>query len=234
MCSPVDSGSGASAREDGPADSLLITQAQAGNKAALGRLLQRHERRITNHCTLIVRDPEVARDMAQETMLKIMKGLAQFDGRSLFTTWATAILLNVCRSYHRAQKLRQHQSLDVSEAYGNDKDSDGSSRGSQTAGAVEPQPLSRIESAADQRRMRVALDLVNAEQRELLVLAHVHNHSYQEIGVVLAIPEGTVKSRLFRARAALQEQFERLESGSKGDGNWGTKGGGVSEVAAGL
>jgi len=235
--SPEASGGGADAPSGdlASADEQLVSRAKQGDQVALGQLLCKHLPRIYNHCKRIVRDPLLAEDLANDTVVKLIEGLPRFDGRAQFSTWMTTILLNVCRSHLRKEKVRRHSSLDAPSSFGKGSQ-DGTSFGANLPGQSELDPALRIRTDEDQRRLRDALDHLTEEQRELILLADFHEHSYEQIGALLHIAVGTVKSRLFRARQALADGFERpFNAASEGGSSLelaGGDGGGMGALEA--
>ena len=94
------------------ADGDLVTRARAGDRAALGRLLQTHERRIYNVCLRMVNQTEDAAELTQDTLMKAVQKLDGFRGDSRFGTWLTRVAMNGCLSHLRKRKLRQTRSLE--------------------------------------------------------------------------------------------------------------------------
>lgn len=192
-----------------PDDESLVRRAQQGaddGRAALEQLLLRHERRIYATCLRMVGDAESARDLTQDTFVRVIGAIGSFDGRAKFTTWMTRIAMNACISHQRRARLRRGPSLD-DHAVG----ADGSSAPKRDLLAgTEPTPIGRVELDEDLGRLAGAFRSLDAEQRAILVLRDVRGLDYREVAETLSIPVGTVKSRLFRARQALREAVEAL------------------------
>ncbi len=158
----------------------------------------------------MVHDRELASDLTQDTFVKLMKGIDSFDGRAKFTTWMTRIAMNVCLSKLRSEKLRRHASLDAPIAPNNDREPRGLGADlEQTSELSHPE---RVEAKEQKERVLAALRQLDPEQRAVLILADAQGLSYESIAATLGVAVGTVKSRLFRARAALKE---RTEAGSR-------------------
>ena len=183
-------------------DLPLIEAARRGDRNAWAALYERHLPRIMGTCMQMTRDREMAADLAQDTFVKIIRGIDKFDGRARFTTWITTIAMNVCRSKFRSEKLRRHASLDAP------------ARGRDAQAIPEPaQPRelgggSRVEANEDRDRVLAALSRLDPDQRAVLILADSQGLSYEHIAGTLGVAVGTVKSRLFRARMALRQQME--------------------------
>ncbi|MCA9312502.1 MAG: RNA polymerase sigma factor [Phycisphaerales bacterium] len=199
-------------------DLALVHAFRAGDQAALAELLERYQDRLFGVCLRMVNDGDLAQDMVQEAMVKIIHGLPQFSGRSKLSTWMIRVTMNVCLTWRRKQRLRRHASLDaVSSGTGGGAEA-GVALHASLADGREPGAEGRVEQMDARRRLKVGLSQIEPQQRAILILRDVQGFDYREIAAILAIPEGTVKSRLFRARVALREAMERLEgAGPAGD-----------------
>ncbi len=193
-------------------DRIRATKSGADRQAAWAELLQSHEDRIFATCLRMVRDYDTARDLTQDSMVKVIQGLDSFDNRARFSTWLTRVSMNVCISYMRKRKLRRHASLDAPMG-GESADTRGRSFSDALEAAPEPSGQDRVEHAEDRDMLLAALDSLDPDHRAVLVLRDGQDLDYQQIGDVLGVPIGTVKSRLFRARAALREVIEKQQSG---------------------
>ncbi len=188
-----------------------------GARTSWAELLTAYEDRLYAVCFRIVRNPEVARDLTQDAMVKVMHGFGSYDGRARLSTWMTRITMNVCLSYLRKQKLRRHASLDApSGGGGRFSGGGGREEGGMWNGlaqGTEPTAEDRVE--ADEARSLIlrAMADVDPEHRAVLVLRDMQGLDYQDIADTLEVPVGTVKSRLFRARQALRGVVERMGGG---------------------
>ena len=205
-------------------DALLVERARTGDREALGALLTGHEQMIFAVCLRTLGNRESARDMTQDAMVKAISALDSFDGRSRFSTWLTRIAINACLSHLRKQRLRKHASLDAPIGGAGDSGGRAGSAGQrigQTLPSGEPEPGSRIEADETLDCLDRAMARMDPEQRVLLSLRDVRGLDYSRIADALGVPVGTVKSRLFRARAALREAMEEAQADgdSVGDGH---------------
>jgi RNA polymerase sigma-70 factor, ECF subfamily len=170
-------------------DERLVRRFQEGSAEAFEVLVQRHGTRVYNLCFRIVGDPEEAADASQDTFLSALRKLNTFRGDSAFTTWLHRVAVNAC--YDSLRRKRRRPLLQIVR----DEDDD------------RPEPSLPSPDHADQVVFSVdvgrALMEVPEEFRVVLVLADVQDLPYDEIARVLEIPVGTVKSRVFRGRAAL-------------------------------
>lgn len=158
--------------------------AQKGDTAALDSLLRRHYDRLHALCRRLVGNPADAADACQEALVAIVKGLARFDGRSTFGTWAYRVTTNACLDELRRKRRRPEPGLPEGRA--------------EPASAVDD-----IEAATTRADLDVALRSLPSDQRAAIVLRDVCALSYQEIADILEIPPGTVRSRIARGRSAL-------------------------------
>jgi RNA polymerase sigma-70 factor (ECF subfamily) len=182
----------------------LVIEAQGGDQRALEDLLNKHADLVFAMCLRMCGNVEDARDLSQDVLVKAIEALQSFDGRAKFSTWITRIAMNHCLTHRRRQRLRSHTSLE-------------SPGTSQDASATLAQTLeqsselsgpSRVEQGEMQQVLRLAMQDLDPESRALLILRDVRDLDYAQISEVLDIPLGTVKSRLFRARATLRERIE--------------------------
>jgi len=205
---------------DGPApdhgaarDQQLVKAIVRGDTAAWSTLLARHQDRLYAVCLRMLGKPDLATDLCQEAMLKIIGGLHSYDGSAALTTWMTRIAMNVCLTHLRSEKIRRHLSLD--QAPGSPGTAGKSHSGPITSGAPSTSIGASLASgelsggervSQDEERERVAhaLSSLEPDQRAMLVLRDIRGLEYAQIAMVLGIAEGTVKSRLFRARASLR------------------------------
>lgn len=195
---------------DDEADRRLVQAIRAGDGSAWTTLIERYEVRIFSVCVRMVRDRELAADLTQDTFIKLIKGLDTFDDRAKLSTWVYRVAVNVCLSKLRSEKLRRHASLDAMASAGGREDSRRSGLGFEQA--REPGAETGIEQDEERQQMIAALDSLSDEHRSILVLRDGRGLEYEQIAEVLDIPVGTVRSRLFRARAALRRAVESTQS----------------------
>jgi len=192
---------------DDEADRRLVLAIRAGDPDAWTRLIERYQVRVFSVCVRMVRDRELANDLTQDAFIKIIKGLDTFDERAKLSTWVYRVTMNVCLSKLRSEKLRRHASLETLAA-GPGKDQE---RRSELGFAQvrEPGAERGVEDDEERERMLAALEVLSEEHRAILVLRDGRGLEYEQIADALDIPIGTVRSRLFRARAALRQAMER-------------------------
>jgi RNA polymerase sigma-70 factor (ECF subfamily) len=182
-----------------PSDTELVKQAQTGRAEAFGRLVERHQDYVYNSVCYLIGGRQDAEDIAQDVFVSAYRALGGFEGRARFTTWLYGIMLNCVRSYWRRRGRVSVQSMDG----GADEDDPAL----QMAAAQEgPAELSiRAERVGVVREAIAGLD---ERLREVIVLRDIQGLSYEELAETLELPDGTVKSRLHRARRELMERLK--------------------------
>lgn len=191
---------------DDAEDQLIIAAIREGAPDAMERLIRRYQDRLYSVCLRYVGSRGLAEDLTQDAFVKVIQGLSSYDGRSKLSTWMIRVTMNVCISKLRSEKLRRHASLDAP------ADSDDLSRGSWASNVEqrrEPSGGTGVVHHEERRQLLNALGRLDDQQRAILILRDSRGLDYDQIAEVLSIAVGTVKSRLFRARAALREEIER-------------------------
>ncbi len=175
--------------DDAARDRALALAARGGDRQAFASLVRRHQARLFNFLLRLLGRREVAMDLTQDTFLKAWSALPDWQPAARFSTWLFQIGRNAAFDVLRRRQRINFVSYDA----GNPADEPGDSA---------PSPEQQY---ADRQRLRLlerALAALPAEQREILLLRELEDMSYAELAVTLGINEGTVKSRLARARAA--------------------------------
>jgi RNA polymerase sigma-70 factor, ECF subfamily len=182
----------------------LVASCRTGDAEAFARLVRLHEGMVFNLAARLLGDTEEARDVAQEVFLQVYRVLDRFEARSSLKTWIYRIAVNQChnrrRSWIRRRRDREtalDEGLLVGEATGV-REASGSSPYGETV---------RRERA---RRVQAALLELSFEHRSVLVLREVEGLTCEEVARALGVPEGTVKSRLSRAREAMRLRLRGL------------------------
>ena len=165
----------------------LIRRCLEGDAAAFEPLVERYHRPLFRVAARMLGDREEARDVTQTAFLKAYVGLASCDGDRRFFSWIYRIVVNECLNTLRSRRSVQPVPLDD---------------GQLTRAAA---PRDTLEAVERHARIRGALLQLTAEQRDVIVMRHFAELSYEEIAAQAGIPEKTVKSRLFSARQRLCE-----------------------------
>jgi RNA polymerase sigma-70 factor (ECF subfamily) len=193
----------------------LIEQFRVGgpeSHRAMTELLAAYQRRIYSVCFRMVKRPEDAADLTQDVLLKLVENLSTYDGRAKLSTWVIRVAMNACLSHLRKKNVRKEQSLQNGRRIDGDRAGAGGLGGvaGQGLSAREPSPAEGVEQQRQRALVLRALESLDDDTRAILVLRDVQDMDYQQLAEVLEVPLGTVKSRLFRARAALREAIESL------------------------
>jgi RNA polymerase sigma-70 factor (ECF subfamily) len=144
-----------------------------------------------------------AEDLAQDALLRAVRALPDFRGDSRVATWAYRITVNAWKNRLRAEKRRAFWRAATLGLISGDDDA------VRDIKADEPALDAGLETAERSAAVRTALLELDADDRAIVVLRELEEQSYEEIGMALGLAEGTVKSRLFRARARLKTLLER-------------------------
>lgn len=179
----------------------LVALCRQGDPAAFARLVAVHESMVFNLAARLLGDGEDARDVAQEVFLQVYRTLGRFEGRSSLKTWIYRIVVNQCHNRRRFWHRRGRDREEVLDERLAAPDWPGGAGG----WATSPYEQARCRERA--RRVQQALLGLRFEQRSVVVLREIEGLSCEEVAAALGIPEGTVKSRLSRAREALREKL---------------------------
>ena len=191
-------------------DADVVALAQQGRDSAFRELIRRYERPIFSLIYRMVRDRELAEDLAQDTFIKVLNHIDRYRPEFKLSSWLFKIANNVAIDY-----LRRRQLSTVS--------IDGSPH-AQTADAIEATSFDVAdtqESALDEMEARElgtaieqAIAKLRPEYRSCIMLRHVEGRSYEEIAATLDLPLGTVKTYIHRARHELRDALEHLKTDS--------------------
>ncbi len=184
----------------------LLQRLRAEELAAFEEMIAHFERPVYSLCFRILGDAEEARDAAQETFLKVYRGLKGFRGESGLKTWIYRIAINQAMNQQRWWRRRHRDetvSLDLTRG-----DSELTIESSLRGTGASPEQMAI--SSERERRIMKALGEVKQEYRVVLILREIEDLSYEEIAETLAISIGTVKSRIARGREELRRRVKGL------------------------
>lgn len=183
-------------RPEGPlvyarlSDPILVIRAKDGDPRALAALCERHAPRVEKLALHLLRDPEDARDAAQEALAKLCTRIGQFRGDAQFSTWLHRLTINACRDSANRQRVRACESLQEDRRAATDGD-----------------PV----RAADNRELRTELNRCLAEiapeQARVVVLKDALGLSFEEIAAASNMPVGTAKCYAHRGRNRLRDKL---------------------------
>lgn len=183
-------------------DQDLVRRVQQGDKAAFDLLVIKYQHRIVHLVNRYVKDPSEAQDVAQDSFIKAYKALGDFRGDSAFYTWLYRIAINTAKNY-LLSRSRRHSDYEVD---------------MQDAEQIENAPqLKDIETPEHQLMndqiiavIKSAIEKLPEEMRIAITLREFEGMSYEEIAEAMDCPIGTVRSRIFRAREAIDEKLNPL------------------------
>jgi len=172
-------------------DPILVTRAKDGDRLALETLCARHAPRVERLARHILRDPEDARDAAQEALAKVVVRLPQFRGDAQFSTWLHRLVVNTCRDAAERRKARAHEQLadDLSAGWAED-------------------PVRAAGVSELRRELCDSLAEISPREAQVIVLKDAMGYSFEEIAEAAGMPVGTAKCHAHRGRARLREKLE--------------------------
>jgi RNA polymerase sigma-70 factor (ECF subfamily) len=177
----------------------LVELCRRGDAEAFARLVSLHESMVVNLGARLLGDAEEARDLAQDVFLQVYRTLGRFEGRSSLKTWIYRIVVNQARNRQRFwRRRRRDRSCPIEDMTMADHARAAAARPDAEA------PFERVARAEAARRLQAALLGLSFEHRAVLLLREVEGLGCEEIAATLKVPEGTVKSRLSRARESLR------------------------------
>ena len=183
-------------------ESELVRAARSGDQSAFEALVKANQAMAYQLAYRMTGNPEDAADLTQEAFLNAWRGLSAFDGRSSFSTWLYRLTSNACIDFLRREKRRISLSMTLED----EEDEEGRQADLPDQRFSPQRELEKKEAAEALRRGLAAL---TPEYREILTLRELEGYSYQELSRELGLEEGTVKSRLARARLALREFLQK-------------------------
>jgi RNA polymerase sigma-70 factor (ECF subfamily) len=183
-------------------DEELVISVRAGDHQSLGILVARWERPLFCFAYRMLQRSEDARDICQETFLRVLKKAHRFRKGSKFSTWMYQIALNLCRDQLR--KRRRWSNI-LSEEREIDERTDSPSDGR----AARDDPSLHVEKRQKTRALQQALLQIPPEQREVLIMKEYEGLKFKEIAEILDAPESTVKSRMYYGLTGLKTALSR-------------------------
>ena len=172
-------------------DPILVKRAKDGDRAALEALCARHAPRVERLARHMLRDPEDARDAAQEALAKVCVRLQQFRGDAQFSTWLHRLVVNTCRDAAERRAACVHEPLDDDIGAGSAGD-----------------PVRAAGMSELRRELCDSLAGISPAQAQVVVLKDALGYSFEEIAQAAGMPVGTAKCHAHRGRNRMREQLE--------------------------
>ena len=183
-------------------DEDLVLRVQQGDKSAFDLLVIKYQHKIIQLVNRYVKDPSEAQDVAQEAFIKAYRALGNFRGDSAFYTWLYRIAINTAKNYlvSRSRRSSDYQ-VDI-------QDAEALENAPQLQGMETPERLLLNQEIID--TIKTAIDKLPEEMRTAIMLREFEGMSYEEIAEAMDCPVGTVRSRIFRAREAIDNKLNPL------------------------
>lgn len=196
--------------EEFDSDANLVARALEGDLPSFERLVSRYQNKIMGYSARMLSDHHEAEDVAQEVFIKAFRSLDSFRGESSFSTWLYRIATNLCIDRLRKKKRSPQQAYSLDEPI--DKEED---KGGREVPDYSGEPTRAIEREELRRRVREVMAEMPEKLRAVLIMCDMQGMAYEDIAKALDCPIGTVKSRLFHARADLGRRLKPYIHGAK-------------------
>lgn len=180
----------------------LVARFVGGDVSAFEELMAAHEDRVFGICLRMLRNRDAALDAVQETFVNVFRKADRYKAEAAFSTWLYRVAVNTCYDQLRKSKRKAAQSLP------------------DTLDPPDPRSADELEAVELRPQIEDALQALQPEFRAAVVLVDLEGHALETVANMLAVPVGTVKSRVFRGRRILAKRLGNLRPGSehqKGD-----------------
>ena len=190
-------------------DLSLVRRVQRGDKGAFDALVLKYQHKLVKLVMRYVRNPAEAEDIAQEAFIKAYRALPQFRGDSAFYTWLYRIAINTAKN---AVVSRDRSPIE----YDLDRNSSDESYDMQARMKDPDTPEGLVLTDEIRSTVNAAIDALPEDLRTAIVLRELEGLSYEEIATAMDCPVGTVRSRIFRAREAIDKRLREVFEGGLG------------------
>jgi RNA polymerase sigma-70 factor (ECF subfamily) len=183
-------------RPDGPlvyenlSDPILVRRAKDGDRMALAALCERHAPRVERIALHLLRDPEDARDAAQESLAKLVVRIRQFRGEAAFSTWLHRLVVNTCKDVAQAKLARRTEPLEEDTRVARDGD-----------------PVAALAASEARRELGRSLAELPPAQARVVALKDAFDLPFEDIALLTGLPVGTAKCYAHRGRNGLRERL---------------------------
>jgi RNA polymerase sigma-70 factor (ECF subfamily) len=183
-------------RPDGPlvyerlSDPILVRRARDGDQRALAALCERHAPRVERIALHVLRDPEDARDAAQEALVKLVQRIGQYRGQAQFSTWLHRLVVNTCKDVAQARWARRTEPLFEDTRVARDGD-----------------PAREASAAETRRELGRCLAELPPAQATVVALKDAFDVSFEDISAATGLPVGTAKCYAHRGRNGLRDRL---------------------------
>ena len=179
-------------------DHELVRRFKNGDQRAFDEVVMRYSSKVLTICAYYLKDSNEAYDVSQEVFLKIHRGLPQFREEAKLSTWIHTIAINTCKNQMGFFKRWFARRTGIDEEM--------------MIRDPGPGPDEGVEARERDRILKDEIAKLPGKFKEIVILKDIEERSYEEIGAMLEINQGTVKSRLHRAREALAERLRRTKA----------------------
>src|SRR6187397_2523019 len=194
---------------DREVDQQLVERAQKGDKRAFELLVMKYQRKLGRLLSRLVRDPAEVEDVSQEAFIKAYRAIPQFRGDSAFYTWLYRIAINTAKN---AIVSRDRSPIDFDLDVQNVEESN-----SMQLRLADPEtPESLLQTEEIRSTVNQAIESLPEDLRTAIVLRELEGLSYEDIAQAMDCPVGTVRSRIFRAREAIDKRLSEVFEGGLG------------------
>jgi RNA polymerase sigma-70 factor, ECF subfamily len=191
-------------------DLSLVRRVQSGDKGAFDVLVRKYQHKLVKLVMRYVRNPAEAEDIAQEAFIKAYRALPQFRGDSAFYTWLYRIAINTAKNAVVSRDRSPIEyNIDRNDATEESYDMQGRMKDSET-------PEGLVLTDEIRRTVNAAIEALPEDLKTAIVLRELDGLSYEEIAAAMDCPVGTVRSRIFRAREAIDRRLREVFDGGLG------------------
>ncbi len=186
-------------------DALLVEKASQGDRQAFNKLILKYQDRVYSICFKITGDYDTANDCAQETFIKVFKKLKSFKGKSKFSTWLYSVTVNTCKNYITSSYYKkEYSTINIV------KDKNNQQIGEFEVTDNRYDPEKEILADEVEEKIKGAVLQLPVDLRIIVIMKDMEGRTYEEVANILSMKEGTVKSKLARARNQLRKMLQDI------------------------